>query len=232
MCPCASVGCARRALLSSLENLKGHMKRVMDQGNLRPEALEAVEELSGEDVRNCYQCGKCSAGCPIAADMDLPPNQVIRFLQLGLVDIPLHSRTIWLCASCETCTTRCPREVDLAAVMDALRNLALRKGVRSPVRAVTFFNRTFLSIVRKYGRVFEMELIGRFNTGMLHFFKDVTKAPALFFKGRLKLIPSFAGRKTASSVFKGVKKLHAASAEAKAAPSEDGEEAGKPTTQD
>ncbi len=190
------------------------MKYVMEQSVLRPSMLEAVEELSGQKVRDCYQCGKCSAGCPIAADMDLPPNQVIRLVQLGLIEQALRSRTIRLCASCETCTTRCPREVDLAAVMDALRNIAIREGLRSPERAVSFFNRTFLSILRRYGRVFEMELIGRFNTGTFNFFKDMTKAPRLFFKGRLKLWPSFAGRKTAKSVFKDVQRLQSAAAKA------------------
>jgi heterodisulfide reductase subunit C len=169
--------------------------------------VETVEEISGQDVRNCYQCGKCSAGCPIAEEMDLPPNEVIRLLQIGLADVALRSKTIWLCASCETCTTRCPREVDLAAVMDALRNLALEEGVRSPERTVTFFNRTFLRLIKKYGRVFEMELIGRFNAGTLNFFKDIMKAPKLFFKDRLGLWPSFAGRKTANPVFKDIDKL-------------------------
>lgn len=178
------------------------MKHVIERKQLRPDIIQTIEELSAQDIKNCYQCGKCSAGCPIAADMDVPPNQVIRLLQLGLVDRALRLRTIWLCASCETCTTRCPREVDLAAVMDAMRILAIRKGVRSPERAITLFNRIFLSVVKRYGRVFEMELIGRFNTGTLNFFKDVTKAPKLFFKGRLKIWPSFAGRKTAKSVFK------------------------------
>lgn len=182
------------------------MKHVIEQDQLRPPMVQAVEELSGEDIKNCYQCGKCTAGCPIAADMDVPPNQVIRLLQLGLVDEALKLNTIWLCASCETCTTRCPREVDLATVMDALRNLAIREGIRSPERTVPLFNRIFLSIVKRYGRVFEMELIGRFNTGTLNFFKDVTKAPKLFFKGRLKLWPNFSGRKTASTVFKDLEK--------------------------
>ena len=201
------------------------MKCVIEQDNLRPDMLDAVEKLSAQDVRDCYQCGKCSAGCPIAADMDLPPNQVIRLLQLGLVDEALRSRTIWLCASCETCTTRCPREVDLASVMDALRNIALREGIAVPERVIAFFNRTFLSRIRKYGRVFEMELIGRFNTGTLNFFKDVMKAPKLFFKGRLKLWPSFAGRTTAKSVFKGLKKSESIGPEAgtDSAPGPDGD---------
>ncbi len=183
------------------------MKHVIEQKHLRPDEVQAVEELSGQDVKNCYQCGKCTAGCPIAADMDVPPNQVIRLLQLGVVDETLKLNTIWLCASCETCTTRCPREVDLAAVMDALRNLAIREGIRSPERTVPFFNRVFLSVVKKYGRVFEMELIGRFNTGTLNFFKDIAKAPKLFFKGRLKLWPDFSGRKTANSVFKDLERV-------------------------
>ena len=196
------------------------MKHIIAQDRLRPSMIQAVEELSGQDVKSCYQCGKCSAGCPIAAEMELPPNQVMRLLQLGLVDEALRSRTIWLCASCETCTTRCPREVDLAAVMDALRNIALQKDIRSPERVVPLFNRIFLILVKRYGRVYEMELIGRFNTGTFNFFKDVMKAPKLFFKGRLKLWPSFAGRKTANTVFKDLKRIKSSKPVEKSTPPE------------
>ncbi len=195
------------------------MKHVITQDTLRSDILDAVEELSGQRIRDCYQCGKCTAGCPIAADMDMPPNQVMRLLQLGLADLPLRSRTIWLCASCETCTTRCPRELDPAAVMDALRALALRQRVPIPERAIAYFNRTFLNLIEKYGRVFEMELIGRFNTGTLQFFKDISKAPKLFFKGRLKLFPSFKGRSMARPTMKAIKAMRATAAEGKPAPS-------------
>ncbi|MFQ5799659.1 MAG: hypothetical protein ACE5H0_13340, partial [Bacteroidota bacterium] len=100
-------------------------------------------------------------------------------------------------------------------------NLALQEGVPSPERTVTFFNRTFLRLIKKYGRVFEMELIGRFNTGTLNFFKDITKAPKLFFKGRLKLWPSFTGRKTANSVFKDIERVKASGQVEKSSPSKE-----------
>jgi len=87
-----------------------------------------VEEISGQDLLSCNQCGKCSAGCPVVAAMDLLPSQVIRMAQLGMEDV-LESNTIWICASCLTCATRCPKGVDLPRLMEALRQIALRQGV-------------------------------------------------------------------------------------------------------
>jgi heterodisulfide reductase subunit C len=87
-----------------------------------------VEEISGQDLLSCNQCGKCSAGCPVVAAMDLLPSQVIRMAQLGMEDV-LECKTIWICASCLTCVTRCPKGVDLPRLMEALRQIALRQGV-------------------------------------------------------------------------------------------------------
>lgn len=87
-----------------------------------------VEEISGINLASCYQCGKCSAGCPMADLMEIPPHKVIRYLQTGQCEEALHSRSIWLCAACLTCEARCPKSVDMARVMEALRAILLREG--------------------------------------------------------------------------------------------------------
>jgi len=89
---------------------------------------QKVFEICGENVYACYQCGKCSAGCPMADKMDILPNQIVRLVQLGEVSV-LDSNAIWMCTSCFTCTLRCPRNVDVASIIDALRQVTLRRGV-------------------------------------------------------------------------------------------------------
>jgi heterodisulfide reductase subunit C len=86
-----------------------------------------VEELSGQNLMVCYQCGKCSAGCPAVTDMDILPNQIIRFAQLGLKEELLNCKAIWACASCLTCNTRCPKGINIAEVIEAMRQILLRK---------------------------------------------------------------------------------------------------------
>ena len=85
-----------------------------------------IERLSGQDLLACYQCGKCSAGCPMAKHMDILPNQMIRFAQMGLKDELLASNASWLCVSCYTCNTRCPKGVKIAEVIEAIRQVQLR----------------------------------------------------------------------------------------------------------
>jgi len=104
------------------------MARVKLSGDqIRGELVREVEELSGQNLMACNQCGKCSAGCPAATVMDLLPNQVIRYVQFGLEEV-LESQSFWICAACQTCYARCPHGVDLSRIMEALRLIALQKG--------------------------------------------------------------------------------------------------------
>ena len=86
-----------------------------------------VQQLSGQNLLACYQCGKCSAGCPVVSQMDILPNQIIRLAQLGLKEDLLESKAIWVCASCMTCNVRCPKGINIAEVIEALRQIMLRR---------------------------------------------------------------------------------------------------------
>ncbi|GFP34627.1 heterodisulfide reductase subunit C2 [Candidatus Hakubella thermalkaliphila] len=97
---------------------------------VKSKLMARVEEISGEKVLGCYQCGKCSAGCPMAEVMEYLPHRLLRLLQLGDEEAALASRIIWLCAACHTCASRCPRSVDLSRIMEALRMVLLREGNR------------------------------------------------------------------------------------------------------
>ena len=106
------------------------------EGNVDIEALKLkkgdlvkeVEELCGENPFGCYQCGTCSAGCPFIEDMDLSPDEVIRYIILDRKEV-LNSKTIWLCAACFTCAERCPRDINITKIMEALRQIILRKKI-------------------------------------------------------------------------------------------------------
>ena len=104
------------------------MREKISIKKVQSEFVKKIEELSGQNLLSCYQCGKCSAGCPIVESMDILPNQIIRLVQLGQKADALNAKTIWLCATCFTCSARCPRGVDLPGVMEALRQVVLRNN--------------------------------------------------------------------------------------------------------
>jgi heterodisulfide reductase subunit C len=150
---------------------------------------------TGVDVARCYQCGKCSAGCPLAADMDLPPSQVMHLLQLAgafpeFAETVLRSHTIWLCLTCEVCYCRCPMELDIPKVMDSLRHESLRqKKVNPRARGILAFHRAFLDSVRYTGRLYEMGQVVDYKLRSGHFLQDLLQAPWMVFAGKLHLIP-------------------------------------------
>ncbi len=118
-----------------------------------------VKEVSNAHIDRCSQCYTCTAGCPVAFAMDYYPPQIMRMVQLGIKNKTLASSTIWLCAACETCATRCPNGVNLVSVMDTLREMALTEGIEVKEKDIVAMHRTFLSLVRAFGRQHEISLL-------------------------------------------------------------------------
>ncbi|MBN1845786.1 MAG: 4Fe-4S dicluster domain-containing protein [Sedimentisphaerales bacterium] len=165
--------------------------------------LQQVKELAGVDLRVCFQCKKCSSGCPVGDWVESPPAQIMRRLHLGAGDELLESDLVWVCVSCQTCSARCPMGIDVAAVMDALRTLALEKGADSARGTVPKFNRAFLGSVRRYGRTYDMGMIASYKFRTFSFMKDTDKFPQMLKKRKIALLPSFkADRKTVKRIFK------------------------------
>ena len=158
----------------------------------RPSEIDLVayiERATGENVRNCYQCGKCAAGCPLSAAMDLQPQQILRALQLGQTDLIFSSDTLWLCVSCQTCVTRCPCDVDLPRVMDALRAWAVVQHHAAAQGEVVAFQRAFIKSIELTGRVYEIGLIGGYNVTSGHLLSGFDLAAPMLLKGKIKPLP-------------------------------------------
>ena len=174
----------------------------------RQEMAAAINSAAGTNIFSCYQCGKCSAGCPISYAMDYQPRQIMRLLQLGLGDKALESSTIWLCASCQTCTTRCPREVDIAAVMDALRQKVVDEKRPVKERALLAFHRAFLEAIRTNGRLHEIEMVVRFKLKTGRLLQDLLLGAGMFLNGKLSILPvGIKGKKEIHEMFARAERL-------------------------
>lgn len=150
-----------------------------------------LQELrqAGADVTACYQCGRCSAGCPLAEFFDFKPMQVVRMCCYGREEELLGSRSIWICASCETCTTRCPNGIDIARAMDVLRCRALQNRRKASEPRVPTFHRAFLNSIRLNGRVHELGMIAEFKLRTRDFFGDVGLGLQMLRRGKLSFLP-------------------------------------------
>ncbi|MDP2744782.1 MAG: 4Fe-4S dicluster domain-containing protein [Dehalococcoidia bacterium] len=169
-----------------------------------------VEKQSGENVSRCYQCGKCTAGCPVAYRMDLGPRRVIRSVQLGLKDEALKSNAIWFCVSCLTCSARCPREIDIARVMESVRLLAVREGIKPAEEQINLFHKLFLDNIKALGRINELLLGGLYNLKSGHLTQDLPLFLQMVPRGKISFVPRRApGTAELGAIFERVRALRA-----------------------
>jgi heterodisulfide reductase subunit B len=168
---------------------------------LKTDLADEIREVTNENVFLCYQCTKCTSGCPLAEHFDLAPNQVMRAAQLGMKDEIFNSLTPWLCASCQTCTTRCPQGIDIARIMDYLVGEMMAQGIKSKVPEVAIFNKVFLRDVDILGRSYELGLMLEMNLRTKKPFKDVDLGLDMIKHGKINFLPSIvrSGRRKAPS---------------------------------
>ena len=155
---------------------------------LEPRESSAAMEAVRREAMTCMQCGTCTGSCVVARWMDYGPRGIFALLEANQDKEALASQTIWMCASCYACAARCPRDIPITTLMAELRQEAIRQGYR-PRKDVTY-NRSFLNIVRHYGRMFEMELMIRF--GLVDPLGLMAQAPVglkMVNKGRLAFTP-------------------------------------------
>ena len=165
-----------------------------------------VQEATGASPLACYQCGRCSAGCPqnVPGDMDLSPTHILRLLQLeaafaGDAEMAeryrkraLESVTPWLCAGCQACSTRCPQGVDIAGIMDVLRHESLQRGCAStaaPARAAQAEHAIMLAMALNQGRIHELSTVVRLKMHTGRLFEDALMGLEMFRKGKLNILP-------------------------------------------
>lgn len=151
---------------------------------------QRVQDELGQNVYLCYQCVKCTSGCPLSDFFDWQPNQIMRAIQFGQEDIALESKTPWLCASCQTCTTRCPQGLDIAAIMEFLARHATASGYKPQVPAAAHFNKAFMREVKLWGRAYELGLMAELKLRTGNFTEDLDLGAKMFAKNKFAFLPS------------------------------------------
>jgi heterodisulfide reductase subunit C len=192
-------------IVIKMEEIKLEATTAMDKGDTT--FLEEAEKRSGEDLALCYQCLKCTVGCPTAPYMDIRPNSIIRMIQMGMKQEVLGSKAIWLCVSCETCGTRCPNEIDIGVLMDALREMAIDEGIHAKEKNIHLLHEAFVQSIRRGGRVHEATMLIDYKLRSKDFLTDLIPGMMLFMKGKIPLLPSLIkGRGEIKLIFEKCKK--------------------------
>ena len=149
-----------------------------------------VKRRSGVNFDLCWHCQSCAGGCPFVGAMDYPPNRVIRLVQLGLKKEALESSGIWICVGCNTCSIQCPNAIDIPAVNDALREMAIEEGVTIAEPDILNFHKEVLHSIERYGRTHKFEIMLRYKMRRHDWFSDMAVGIKMFVRRKLGLRPS------------------------------------------
>lgn len=150
--------------------------------------LKEMEALSGQNISACYQCYRCTAGCPVVTQMDIFPHGIIRYIILGEREKVLKAKAIWTCVQCITCSVRCPNDIDIAHVFDTIRKVAIKEQKAAETDTWTF-DKIFLDSVARHGRLHEIEAILRYKVEKKNLFEDAKMGIGMLLKGRMGIFP-------------------------------------------
>ena len=168
---------------------------------------EVNARIGGVPIQRCYHCRKCTAGCPLAFAMEYNPDKIVRMIQMDRHSEVLKSDTIWLCVSCETCVTRCPNEVDIARMMDVLREMAVAGGIGAKEKNILKLHESFLSCINSRGRINEPLLVAGYKLKSGDLFSDLATGMDMYLKGKLSLLsPKTRDMQAVRSIFAKTKK--------------------------
>jgi len=168
------------------------------------EFAELIKNLHDVDANQCYQCRRCTSGCPLTAHMDYTPAQIIHAIRLGLKDLVLNSNTYWLCLACGTCTARCPQETGLYTIMDALANLAIKEGIKPKDPAIAKFYDVGVKNIQTFGQVWETGMMASYKLRTGKISQDMGMGMKMISKGKLELTPSFQNTAAVKRIYKRV----------------------------
>ncbi len=151
--------------------------------------LSQIHRLSGQPVEACFHCHICTSGCPVANEMDYGPDRLLHLIALGHRERALTASDIWLCVGCELCAARCPNQISVSKIMDALRQMSLAQGLTSPVPNVLLFHRLYMEIIRRLGRANEAILLALYKVRSRDLTSDLLAGIKLVLRGKIPLIP-------------------------------------------
>lgn len=171
--------------------MKDEQNTVNQTMKISPALAQRIKDELGQNVYLCYQCVKCSGGCPMVKYFDWQPNQIMRAVQFGQEDIALGSQTPWLCASCQTCTTRCPQGLDIASIMAFLTREARKLGHKpKTVSDVEILDQAFRREVNLFGRAYELGLMAEMKLRTGRLMEDMDLGMKMLGKNKLPFLPS------------------------------------------